>query len=119
LSAEAKVMINLPPELRRLIEQGENERLEFKAALTPPQHLARLLASFANAEGGRILLGVREDGTIAGVQKPQVEQGLSRALDLLDPEPEIALGFDWVTPGAGVAEIEVTPDPRGPITTPV
>lgn len=55
-----------PEELNALIERGEGPTLEFKESL--PSSLARSLTAFANARGGIILLGVRDDGTVAGVE---------------------------------------------------
>ena len=55
-----------PDELNALIERGEGPMLEFKESL--PSSLARSLTAFANARGGIILLGVRDDGTVAGVE---------------------------------------------------
>jgi predicted HTH transcriptional regulator len=53
--------------LEQLISQGEGQSLEFKAAVPSPEHLARLIAAFANSGGGTILLGVQEDGSVPGV----------------------------------------------------
>lgn len=53
--------------LEQLISQGEGQALEFKAAVPSAEHLARLIAAFANSGGGTILLGVREDGSVPGV----------------------------------------------------
>ena len=55
-----------PEELNALIKRGEGPMLEFKESL--PSSLARSLTAFANARGGIILLGVRDDGTVAGVE---------------------------------------------------
>ena len=55
-----------PEELNALIGQGEGPMLEFKESL--PSSLARELAALANTQGGTILLGVRDDGTVAGVE---------------------------------------------------
>lgn len=53
-------------DLRILVQEGEGTTLEFKEAL--PAQLARDLVAMANTVGGRILLGVRDDGTIAGIK---------------------------------------------------
>ncbi|MBM4118602.1 transcriptional regulator [bacterium] len=55
-----------PADLRLLIQVGESSTLEFKESL--PASLARDLVALANAAGGRILLGVRDDGSVAGVK---------------------------------------------------
>lgn len=53
-------------DLRILVQQGEGTTLEFKENLSAS--LARDLVAMANTIGGRILLGVRDDGTIIGVK---------------------------------------------------
>jgi ATP-dependent DNA helicase RecG len=52
-------------DLEILLQEGEGTTLEFKESLS--SSLAREMVAFANTIGGRILLGVRDDGTVAGV----------------------------------------------------
>ena len=55
-----------PADLEMLIQQGEGTTLEFKESVS--SSFARELVALANTIGGRILLGVRDDGTITGVK---------------------------------------------------
>lgn len=48
-----------------LLQEGEGVMLEFKESLA--SSFARELVAFANTAGGRVLLGVRDDGTVKGV----------------------------------------------------
>jgi ATP-dependent DNA helicase RecG len=48
-----------------LRQEGEGAMLEYKER--PSSSFARELVAFANTAGGRILLGVRDDGTIKGI----------------------------------------------------
>jgi predicted HTH transcriptional regulator len=41
-------------EIQRLILQGEGPTLEFKVSIPRPETTARIIASFANTEGGKI-----------------------------------------------------------------
>ena len=59
-----------PGDLEILIQQGEGTTLEFKENLS--SSFARELAALANTIGGRILLGVRDDGTVTGVTDSNV-----------------------------------------------
>lgn len=52
-------------ELHQLIEQGEGYHLEFKRRLNTD--FKKEIVSFANASGGKVLLGVNDDGTIPGI----------------------------------------------------
>lgn len=48
-----------------LLQEGEGTLLEYKESLS--SSFARELVGFANTAGGRILLGVRDDGAIKGI----------------------------------------------------
>ena len=54
-----------PDDLRILIQEGEGTTLEFKESLS--SSFARELVALTNTIGGKILLGVRDDGTVIGV----------------------------------------------------
>jgi predicted HTH transcriptional regulator len=50
-----------------LIAQGEHETLEFKYEINDPQKIARTLVAFANTKGGRLLVGIKDNGVVSGV----------------------------------------------------
>ena len=54
-------------ELAELIHHGENSGVEFKRDDVTPQKLAKEMAALLNLEGGHILLGVEEDGSVPGL----------------------------------------------------
>ncbi len=56
-------------EIRKLIQQGESLVLEFKGDLKglPDRDLVAAVVSLANTEGGDLLLGVEDDGTVTGL----------------------------------------------------
>jgi len=60
-------------ELLELIANGENSGVEFKRDDIRPEQLAREVVGLANLNGGRILLGVEDDGSIIGVQRADLE----------------------------------------------
>jgi ATP-dependent DNA helicase RecG len=61
-------------ELLELIANGENSGVEFKRDDVRPEQLAREVVALANFQGGRILLGVEDDGTITGIQRHDLER---------------------------------------------
>jgi ATP-dependent DNA helicase RecG len=63
--------------LQQLISQGENSQVEFKSAAVRPEAVAREITAFANYQGGILLIGVEDDGTISGVSKPNLEEWLA------------------------------------------
>ncbi len=60
-------------ELLELIANGENSGVEFKRDDVRPEQLAKEIVALANFQGGRILLGVEDDGTITGIQRGDLE----------------------------------------------
>jgi len=61
-------------ELLELIANGENSGVEFKRDDLRPEQLAKEIVALANFQGGRILLGVDDDGTIPGIQRQNLEE---------------------------------------------
>jgi len=63
-------------ELAELIHNGENSGVEFKRDDVLPERMAKELAALLNFEGGHILLGVENDGTVSGLTRdpPKAEE---------------------------------------------
>jgi hypothetical protein len=60
-------------ELKRLVAEGEGLQLEFKRKAAYPEKIVRELIALANTDGGTLLIGVDDDGTIPGVKYPDEE----------------------------------------------
>jgi len=65
-------------ELSERIKKGENIRTEFKENLPDNEALARSIVCFANADGGQLIIGVDNSGSIAGIQN------LDEAMRIID-----------------------------------
>lgn len=76
--------------IRQLVAEGEHEHQDFKYLISDARKIARSISAFANNSGGRLLIGVKDNGTIAGVRNEEdifvVEQA---ATSYCRPEPEI------------------------------
>ena len=59
----------LKSELAERLRNGENSGLEFKRDDVHPDSLAKEVAALLNLEGGYILLGVEDDGTVTGLTR--------------------------------------------------
>ena len=57
--------------LDSLIAQGEHQQQDFKYVISSVSKIAHSLSAFANTDGGRLLVGVRDNGRIAGVQSDE------------------------------------------------
>lgn len=66
-------------ELQRLILLGENDTVDFKQRVTQPEKIARTMVSFANTRGGIILIGVKDNGTISGIDPDEEKHTLDLA----------------------------------------
>jgi len=65
-------------ELEQLVELGEGISLEFKRRVPRPERIAKEIVALANTNGGRIVLGVSDDGTIEGFENISEQQFLLR-----------------------------------------
>ncbi len=54
--------------IKRLIFEGEGVSLDFKKTITRCEKIAKTMVAFANNQGGRLLIGVADDGSINGVK---------------------------------------------------
>lgn len=63
-------------ELKALISEGENFKIEFKRQFSGIEKIAKEMVAFANTKGGMILFGVDDDGTIYGVESEKSEMDL-------------------------------------------
>ena len=91
-----------------LVADGEGPRVEFKRSLT--KDFGRELSTFANADGGVILLGVADSGRVVGVDKPNRMksriQSTARSAD-----PPIDVEIDRI---AQALRVSVPPQDRKP-----
>ena len=63
----------LKSDLLQLIANGENSGIEFKRDDLRPEQLAKEIVALANLKGGKVLLGVEDDGSISGIQRNDLE----------------------------------------------
>jgi predicted HTH transcriptional regulator len=60
--------------IKKLIFEGEGVTLDFKKTITSCEKIARTMVSFANNKGGKLLIGVADDGSIKGVKSEDEER---------------------------------------------
>ena len=101
--------------LRKLIEEGEHDQQDFKYKIQEAAKLARSVSAFANTRGGRLLIGVRDDGHISGV-KSEEEIFMMHAAAFKYCTPESAIRFDTLhVEGRSVVIATIPPAQRKPI----
>lgn len=96
-------------ELTEIIRNGENSGVEFKRDTLENFALAKELVAFANFQGGRLLLGVEDDGSVSGITRDNLEEWVMTACrDKI--RPEVIPYFETVReiePGRDVAVVQV------------
>ena len=57
--------------IQKLASEGEHEHQDFKFEISDARKIARSLSAFANTGGGRLLVGIKDNGKIAGVRSEE------------------------------------------------
>ena len=101
--------------IRSLIAEGEHVRQDFKFEVSDSRKIARSLSAFANTEGGRLLIGVKDNGRIAGVRSEEEMYMVEAAAKVYcDPEVEVEMRV-YRPEGRSVLIASVEPAPRKPV----
>lgn len=73
-------------ELRQLIQKPAYRTLEYTARIPSPGTMAKILAAFANSQGGTLVIGLKRPGEVVGMDEPRLAtQLLDRALKMITP----------------------------------
>lgn len=102
-------------ELFKLIKEGESQVLDFKYCISDSRKIAKTLSAFANTDGGRLLIGVRDNGSIAGVQSEEEYYMIDAAASLFC-KPAVKYGVvQYRTEGKTVLEVKVEETEQRPV----
>ncbi len=70
--------------VQKLVRQGEGQTLEFKRKANFPEKIIREMVAFANTDGGYLLMGVDDNGSIPGLKYAEEEKYiLEKSIDIL------------------------------------
>lgn len=101
--------------IQKLISEGEHIHQDFKFAISDARKIAKSLSAFANTEGGRLLVGVKDNGKIAGVRSEE-EIYMVEAAATLYCRPEIELETHiYHIEGKDVLEVQINESTQKPI----
>ena len=89
--------------IQKLIAQGEHQRLDFKFEISDARKIARSMVAFANTDGGTLLVGVKDNGAIAGVRSEEVYMVDAAAGLYCKPEVKF-ITKSWIEQGKSVLE---------------
>ena len=102
----------------KLTEEGEHQQLDFKFAVNDSRKIARSLSAFANTDGGRLLIGVKDNGAIAGVRSNEEIYMLQAASELYT-KPKIPVKIKkYVLDKKEILEVIITKSKNKPHTAP-
>lgn len=93
--------------IKSLIELGESQYLDFKFEINDAKKIARSFSAFANTGGGKLLIGVKDNGRIAGIRTDE-EVYMAESAAHLFCRP--AVNYEvrkWVIEGRVVLEIVI------------
>src|SRR5438105_10156166 len=101
MKSEAEITI------KHLIAEGEGQQLDFKYHIGSAAKIAKTLVAFANTDGGKLLLGVKDNGNIIGVESEEEFYMVELAAEQFCKPP---VGFEvkeWESEGKTVLEVFV------------
>ena len=96
-------------ELQQIIDAGEGSRVEFKRDGIRPEQLAKEIVALANMSGGKVLLGVEDDGTISGVQRPNPQEWLMDTVVGRHVTPQFVPNYEEVSVAGVIVAIITVP----------
>jgi hypothetical protein len=101
--------------LRSLIAQGEHQQLDFKFEISDARKIARTFSAFSNTDGGRLLVGVKDNGRITGIRSDE-EYYMVEAAASLYCKPEARFDTrNLKTEGKSVLEVYIPPVKQKPL----
>ncbi|MEZ5072927.1 MAG: ATP-binding protein [Bacteroidales bacterium] len=101
--------------IRTLIGQGEHDQLDFKFEISDARKIARTLSAFSNTRGGRLLIGVKDNGRIAGIRSDE-EYYMLESAATLHCRPAVAFeSRKYLVDGKQVLEAYIPPVENKPV----
>lgn len=100
--------------LYKLIEEGEHQRQDFKYCINDSKKIAKSLVAFSNTDGGRLLIGVKDNGKIVGISTDEEFYMVEAAAKIYSDPPINFSTHQWQVEGKTVLEITIDPSEKKP-----
>jgi len=100
--------------LYKLIQEGEHQKQDFKYCINDSKKIAKSLVAFANTDGGRLLVGVKDNGKIAGIRTDEEFYMVEAAAKIYSDPPISFSTQQWQVEGKTVLEIQIEPSKTKP-----
>ena len=103
-------------EVKNLAAKGEGLRIEFKKKASFPEKIVREVIALANTQGGDLIIGVDDDGTVSGQRFIEEEIFvLDKAIrELISPKLVFEIFTVKITEKKGVAVFRIPLSPERP-----
>lgn len=98
----------------KLIEEGEHQQQDFKYCINDSKKIAKSLVAFANSNGGRLLIGVKDNGKIAGISTDEEFYMVEAAAKIYSDPPLNFSTKEWQIEGKIVLEISIEVSDKKP-----
>jgi predicted HTH transcriptional regulator len=93
--------------IRNLIESGESQHLDFKFEISSAKKLAKTCSAFANTSGGKLLIGVKDNGKISGIRSEE-EAYMAESAAHIFCKPRVLYSLKkWFINGRCILEVEI------------
>lgn len=100
--------------LYKLIDEGEHQQQDFKFCINDSKKIAKSLVAFANTDGGRLLIGVKDNGKVVGISTDEEYYMVESAAKIFSKPPIDFSTKQWHTEGKTVLEISISPSTKRP-----
>jgi hypothetical protein len=106
--------IQVPPYIRAKISEGEHQQLDFKFTVNDSRKIAITLVAFANTDGGTLLIGIKDNGVVAGINLEEESHMLEAAARMYCVPPVEYHTQAWRANNRYVLEVVVPPSSYKP-----
>ena len=93
--------------IKKLIAQGEGPHLDFKFEISDAAKIARSLVAFANTNGGKLLIGVKDNGVIRGIRSEEEYYMIENAAGNYCRPVVNFNSKEWSVDGKKVLEVDI------------
>lgn len=94
--------------IQNLIEEGEHERQDFKFKISDARKIARSISAFANNSGGSLLVGVKDNGKVVGVESEEEIYMIEQAASMYCKPEQVVSYRSYRVAGKSVLKVDVS-----------
>ncbi len=101
--------------IQKLIKEGEHQQQDFKFEISDVCKIAKSLSAFANTDGGRLLIGVKDNGKISGVRSEEEQYMIQAAAELYCTPPVVYEMTTYIVEGKQVLLADIKRTEKRPV----